>query len=89
MKIYFVLVLLLGACPAPLAVLGQSSPSTSRESLPAAGIPDAWAATHGVKSAEQIDKEWQDSVAKFDGRRNALLKLANEQAHDGPYRPDW
>jgi alpha-L-fucosidase len=89
MKFYFVLVFLLAVCPAPIAVLGQSSPSASPKSLPAAGVPDAWAPTHGVKSSEQIDKEWQDSVARFDGRRNALLKLADEQAYDGPYRPDW
>jgi alpha-L-fucosidase len=50
---------------------------------------DPLAPTHGVKSADQIDKEWQDSVSKFDARRNALLKEADQQAHDGPYRPDW
>ena len=50
---------------------------------------DPSAPTHGVKSAEQIDKEWQDSVSKFDLRRNALLQEEDRQAHDGPYRPDW
>lgn len=89
MKICFVLLLLLGVCPAPLPVLSQSSTPASGTSLPVARVPDAWAATQGVKSAEQIDKEWQDSVAKFDESRNALLKVADKQVQDGPYRPDW
>jgi alpha-L-fucosidase len=50
---------------------------------------DPLAPTHGVKSAEQIDQEWQKSVAKYDAQRNALLKEADRQAHDGPFRPDW
>ncbi len=50
---------------------------------------DSWAPTHGVKSAEQIDEEWKDSVAKYDACRNVFLKEGDEQAHDGPYRPDW
>jgi alpha-L-fucosidase len=54
-----------------------------------AAATDPLAPTHGVKSAEQVDKEWRDSVSKFDARRDALLKQADQQAHDGPYRPDW
>ncbi len=50
---------------------------------------DPLAPTHGVKSADQIDQEWQKSVAKYDTQRNALLKEADRQAHDGPFRPDW
>ena len=50
---------------------------------------DPLAPTHGVKSAEQIDQEWQKSVAKYDAQRNALLKEADRQANDGPFRPDW
>jgi len=50
---------------------------------------DPLAPTHGVKSAEEIDREWQLSVAKYDERRDALLTEADKQAHDGPYRPDW
>jgi alpha-L-fucosidase len=50
---------------------------------------DPLAPTLGVKSAEQIDQEWQQSVAKYDGERNRLLAEAGKQAHDGPYRPDW
>jgi len=80
--------LVIGVCAAPLSGPAQSSYPAAPASQPAEGIADAWAATSGVKSAEQIDKEWQDSTAKFDGRRNTLLKLADEQAHDGPYRPD-
>jgi alpha-L-fucosidase len=50
---------------------------------------DALAPTQGLKSAEQIDREWQQSVSKYDGERNRLLAEADRQAHDGPYRPDW
>jgi alpha-L-fucosidase len=50
---------------------------------------DPLAPTLGVKSAEQIDQQWQHSVAKYDGERNRLLAEAGRQAHDGPYRPDW
>ena len=49
--------------------------------------PDA--PTHDSKSAAQIDLEWQKSVAKYDVQRNALLKEADRQANDGPFRPDW
>jgi alpha-L-fucosidase len=80
--------LLLMAGLSPLAAPAQSSNSTSRRPQ-LSGDSDAWAPTYGAKSAEQIDTEWQLSVARFDGKRNALLKLAGEQAHDGPYRPDW
>jgi alpha-L-fucosidase len=89
MKTHFFFLFFIGVCAAPLSGLAQSSYPAAPASQPAEGIADAWAATRGVKSAEQIDKEWQDSTAKFGGRRNTLLKLADEQAHDGPYRPDW
>lgn len=50
---------------------------------------DPLAPTLGVKSAEQIDKEWQQSVAKYDTERNRLVAEAERQANNGPYRPDW
>src|SRR5271157_2201614 len=50
---------------------------------------DPLAPTHDTKSAEQIDLEWQKSVAKYDTQRAALLKEAERQANDGPFRPDW
>jgi len=50
---------------------------------------DPLAPTLGVKSAAEIDREWQQSVAKFDAERNRLLAEADRQANDGPYRPDW
>ena len=86
MKIHFFLLFFIGVCAGPLSGPAQSSYPAAPASQPPEGNADAWAATRGVKSAEQIDKEWQESVARFDGRRNALLKLADEQAHDGPYR---
>jgi alpha-L-fucosidase len=50
---------------------------------------DPLAPTQGVKSAVEIDREWQQSVAKYDAERNRLLAEADKQANDGPYRPDW
>ena len=50
---------------------------------------DPLAPTAATKSAEQIDQEWQKSVAKYDTQRSALLKEAERQANDGPFRPDW
>ena len=50
---------------------------------------DPLAPTHDTKTADQIDQEWQKSVAKYDTQRNALLKEAERQANDGPFRPDW
>jgi alpha-L-fucosidase len=89
MKSNLLLLLLVGTYAVPALAPAQSIDTTVPASQQAAGITDPWAPTHGVKSAEQFDKEWQDSVSKFDARRIALLKEADEQAHDGPYRPDW
>ncbi|MGA8744218.1 MAG: alpha-L-fucosidase [Terracidiphilus sp.] len=50
---------------------------------------DPLAPTQDVKSAEQIDHEWQQSVSKYNAERNRLVAEADRQAHDGPYRPDW
>jgi alpha-L-fucosidase len=65
----------------------------SFSSLPFAQTPsassDPLAPTLGVKSAVEIDREWQQSVAKYDPERNRLLAEADRQANDGPYRPDW
>ena len=59
---------------------------TAQTAAPAA---DPLAPTLGVKTAEQIDQEWQKSVSKYDTQRNALLKEAERQANDGPFRADW
>jgi alpha-L-fucosidase len=50
---------------------------------------DPLAPTHGFKSAEEIDREWRVSVAKYDAKRDSLIADAERQSHDGPYRPDW
>src|SRR5215831_3670093 len=50
---------------------------------------DPLAPTQDVKSAEAIDREWQQSVSKYDAERKRLLAEADRQAHNGPYRPDW
>src|SRR5260370_33461262 len=55
---------------------------------PAAKI-DPLTPTLGVKSAAEIDRQWQQSVAKYDAQRNRLLAEAERQRNDGPYRPDW
>ena len=54
-----------------------------------AASADPLAPTLGVKSAPEIDREWQQSVSKYDKERNRLLVEAERQANDGPYRPDW
>ncbi len=59
-------------------IFAQSSAST-----------DPLAPTRDTKSAVEIDREWQQSVAKYDGERKRLLAEAEKQANDGPYRPDW
>jgi alpha-L-fucosidase len=60
------------------AVFSQSSTSS-----------DPLAPTRDAKSAVEIDREWQRSVAKYDGERSRLVAEAEKQANDGPYRPDW
>ncbi len=88
MKSTLMYLLLAVLAAAPSVVFSQASDPTPA-SKPSTAVADPWAPTHGIKSAEQIDREWQESVSKFDARRNALLKEADRQAHDGPYRPDW
>lgn len=53
------------------------------------GQQDPPALTHGVKSAAEIDREWQAAVSKYDAARAAILKEVDRQADEGPYRPDW
>jgi alpha-L-fucosidase len=50
---------------------------------------DPLAPTRDTKSAAEIDREWQQSVAKYDTERNRLVAEAEKQANDGPFRPDW
>jgi alpha-L-fucosidase len=50
---------------------------------------DPLAPALGVKSAAEIDHEWQQSVSKYDAERNRLVAEAERQANDGPFRPDW
>jgi len=50
---------------------------------------DPLAPTLNTKSAADIDKEWQQSVSKYDSERNRLVAEADRQAHAGPFRPDW
>jgi alpha-L-fucosidase len=71
----------------PFAVLFfLASPSLFAQSAPST---DPLAPTLGVKSAAEIDREWQQSVSKYDVERNRLLAEAERQANDGPYRADW
>jgi alpha-L-fucosidase len=60
------------------ALFAQTSAST-----------DPLAPTRDTKSAAEIDREWQQSVAKYDAERNRLVAEAEKQANDGPFRPDW
>ena len=54
-----------------------------------ASASDALAPTLGVKSAAAIDREWQQSVARYDGERDRLLAEEQKQESDGPFRADW
>ena len=71
---------------APLLFLLSASLLQAQKTPPAT---DPLAPTHNVKSAAEIDLEWQKSVSKYDTQRNTLLKEADRQANDGPFRPDW
>jgi alpha-L-fucosidase len=67
-----------------------AAPLLLAQSGPASGASkDPLAPTLGVKSAAEIDREWMQSVAKYDAERKRLLAEADRQANDGPYRPDW
>ncbi len=74
---------------APCVLLLLCTPSLFAQARVNAGDIDPMAPTHDTKSAAEIDLEWQKSVAKYDTQRNALLKEADRQANDGPYRADW
>jgi len=74
----------LASCIALVSLLAASVVSAQ---TPAS--TDPLAPTLGVKSADEIDREWQQSVSKYDAERNRLLADAEKQANDGPFRPDW
>jgi alpha-L-fucosidase len=50
---------------------------------------DPLAPTRDTKTAAEIDREWQQSVAKYDVARRQILADTEKQANDGPYRADW
>ena len=72
--------ILLLAAPLLFAQAPSQTPSATNDPL---------APTLGVKSAEQIDREWQQAVSKYDAERNRLISDAEKQANDGPFRADW
>jgi alpha-L-fucosidase len=70
-----------------MSVLLLTAPLTFAQ-LPVA-IPDPLAPTSETKSAVEIDREWQQSVSKYDAERKRLLAEAEKQENDGPFRADW
>ena len=70
-------------------ILWLAIPCCAVAALGLSGQQDPQAPTRGVKSAAEIDREWQAAVAKYDGARATILKDVDRQAHEGPYRPDW
>lgn len=58
-------------------------------SLLPAQSADPLAPTEGVKSAVEIDREWQQAVSKYDAERNRLLAIEEKQENNGPFRADW
>ena len=72
------------------AVLCTVAPlAPGQNATPNAPSQDPLAPTHGIKSEAEIDREWQQSVAKYDTERSRLLAEAERQANNGPYRPEW
>ncbi len=69
--------LVLGLLFAAVSVSAQTSPS------------DPFSPTHDTKSAAEIDREWQLSVAKYDAKRAEILNAVDAQDNAGPYRADW
>jgi len=70
-----------------LAILFLAAPLLLAQTQPA--TTDPLAPTLGVKSAAEIDREWQQAVSKYDGERNRLLAEEQKQENDGPFRADW
>ena len=68
-----------------LSLLLVAVPLALAQSTPA----DPYAPTLGIKSAAEIDHEWQQAVSKYDAERNRLLADELKQQNDGPYRADW
>jgi alpha-L-fucosidase len=72
------------------ALLVLAAPLAMAQNAAAPSAPaDPLAPTRETKSAVQIDREWQQSVAKYDAERNRLLAVEEKQENDGPYRADW
>jgi alpha-L-fucosidase len=59
------------------------------QTAPADKTNDPLAPTHGMKSAAEIDREWQASVAKYDAKRAEILRKVDRVANEGPFAPDW
>ena len=72
-----------------LAPLALSMVLCAAASLTFAQAPDPLAPTRDTKSAAEIDREWQQSVAKYDATRAKVLAETDRVANEGPYRPDW
>ncbi len=71
-----------------LLLVGSAALAAAQTAVPTSN-PDPLAPTLGVKSAVEIDREWQQSVSKYDGERNRLLAEEQKQENDGPFRADW
>ena len=61
------------AISAPLAAQDRSSATTPTIS----------------ENPAALDQMWQRASSKYDARRKSLLKDVDQQAAQGPYRPDW
>lgn len=69
----------------PVFFLLFAAVSAAAQTSPA----DPLSPTHDTKSAAEIDREWQASVAKYDSKRAEILSAVDAQDNDGPYRADW
>jgi alpha-L-fucosidase len=75
----------MGSFRLSLLVFMLAAFSASAQTPPA----DPLSPTHDTKSAAEIDREWQASVAKYDAKRAEILSRVDAQSNDGPYRADW
>jgi alpha-L-fucosidase len=73
----------------PCLILFAATTAFSQSPASGSAAIDPLAPTLHTKSAAEIDREWQQSVSKYDAERNRLLAIEEKQENDGPYRADW
>jgi alpha-L-fucosidase len=65
-------------CSSLICNLARMSGQAASPTAPTASVP-----------AEDLAKQWKDSVSKYDSARTAMLNEVDRVGHEGPFRPDW